>query len=114
MRWRQPVPGRGAEHTVEGRLTVALRLNLSPWLDRGARLYMSLAPTDGDRLTARWRTHGRLLAGTLRGGERALVYEGQVRDAFLQEELALELSADGRAIDRAKSLQFFFEIELSP
>ncbi|GAA4353519.1 hypothetical protein GCM10023165_43810 [Variovorax defluvii] len=114
MRWRQLAPGRAGDHTVEGRVTVALRLNLSPWLNRPARLFMGLAPTEGLQMSASWRTQGRLLPGTLRGGSRTLVFEGVVRDAFLQESIVLDLVADGRTLERAQSLQFFFEIEVMP
>jgi hypothetical protein len=114
MRWRQLAPGRAGDHTIEGRVAVALRLNLSPWLHRPARIYMSLAPTEGEQLVAAWRTQGRLLPGTVRGGSRTLVFEGVVREAFLQESLVLDLTADGRKVERAQSLQFFFEIEVSP
>ncbi|MBU1359280.1 MAG: hypothetical protein KKC79_06890 [Gammaproteobacteria bacterium] len=114
MRWRQLVPGRAGDNTVEGRVNVALRLNLSPWLNRPARIYMALAPTEGEQLTATWRTQGRLLPGQLRSGSRSLVFEGTVREAFLQESIALELSADGRMLERPQALQFFFEIEVSP
>ncbi|WP_143684608.1 hypothetical protein [Variovorax sp. KK3] len=114
MRWRQLAPGRAGDNTVEGRVTVALRLNLSPWLNRPARVYMGLAPTEGEQMIASWRTQGRLLPGSVRGGSRTLVYEGVVRDAFLQESIVLDLMADGRAIDRPQSLQFFFEIEVNP
>ncbi|MDR6535887.1 hypothetical protein [Variovorax soli] len=114
MRWRQLAPGRAGDHTVEGRVTVALRLNLSPWLNRPARLYMSLAPTEGEQMVAIWRTQGRLQPGTVRGGGRTLVFDGVVRDPFLQESIVLELMADGRTLERAQSLQFFFEIEVTP
>jgi hypothetical protein len=114
MRWRQLVPGRAGDHTVEGRVNVALRLNLSPWLNRQARLYMGLAPTEGEQMVATWRTQGRLLPGTVRGGGRTLVFEGVVRESFLQESIVLDLMADGRTVERAQSLQFFFEIEVTP
>ncbi|MDH6590516.1 hypothetical protein M2165_000405 [Variovorax sp. TBS-050B] len=114
MRWRQLAPGRAGDHTVEGRLSVALRLHLSPWLHRPARIYLALAPTDGEQLVASWRTQGRLLGGTVRGGDRALVFEGVVREPFLQESIVLDLTADGRRLERAQSLQFFFEIEVAP
>ncbi|VTU20858.1 hypothetical protein H4CHR_00670 [Variovorax sp. PBS-H4] len=114
MRWRQLAPGRAGDNTVDGRVTVALRLNLSPWLNRSARLYMGLAPTLDEKMTATWRTQGRLLPGTVRGGGRTLVFEGVVREPFLQESIALDLTADGRAVERAQSLQFFFEIEVTP
>jgi hypothetical protein len=114
MRWRQLVPSRNADPTVEGRLNVALRLNLSAWVNRPARIYMVLAPTEGQRLTASWRTQGRLLPGALRGGDRTVVFDGLVRDAFLAETLELSLVADGRQSMRMQSLHFHFEIEVSP
>ena len=114
MRWRQLAPGRAGDNTVEGRATVALRLNLSPWLNRSARLYIGLAPTEGEQMIATWRTQGRLLPGTVRGGGRTLVFEGLVREPFLQESIVLDLTADGRSVERAQSLQFFFEIEVTP
>jgi len=114
MRWRQPVPGRVADNTVEGQVSVALRLNLSQWVMRQARIYMLLAPTENERLVATWRTQGRLLPGSMRGGDRVLVFEGIVREPFLQETILLNLTADGRALERAQSLQFNFEIEMTP
>lgn len=114
MRWRQLAPGRSGDHMMEGRVSAALRLNLSAWVGRPARIYLSLAPTDGEQLVATWRTQGRLLPGTVRGGGRTLVFEGVVRESFLQESIVLDLMADGRKVERAQSLQFFFEIEVSP
>lgn len=114
MRWRQLVPGRVADNTIEGQVSVALRLNLSQWVMRQARIYMLLAPTENERLVATWRTQGRLLPGSLRGGDRVLVFEGVVREPFLQETILLNLTADGRALERAQSLQFNFEIEMTP
>ncbi|MEP6720626.1 MAG: hypothetical protein ABJA77_04225 [Variovorax sp.] len=114
MKWRQLVPSRGGDNTVEGQLNVALRLNLASWLNRPARIYMLLAPTEGEQLQATWRTQGRLLPGALRSGGRTLVYDGLVRDAFLTETIQLNLVADGRLLARAQSLQFYFEIEVSP
>ncbi|MBT2320912.1 hypothetical protein J7E62_00890 [Variovorax paradoxus] len=114
MRWRHLVPGRAGDHTVEGRVNVALRLNLSPWLNRQARIYLALTPTEGEQMLASWRTQGRLLPGTVRGGSRTLVFEGVVREPFLQESIVLDLVADGRSMERAQPLQFFFEIEVSP
>jgi hypothetical protein len=114
MRWRQLAPGRSGDHTMEGRMSVALRLNLSAWVNRPARIYLALAPTDGEQLMATWRTQGRLLPGTVRGGGRTLVFEGLVRESFLQESIVIDLTLDGRKLERAQTLQFFFEIEVSP
>lgn len=114
MRWRTPVPGRGADNTVEGQVIVALRLDLSRWVHRPARIYMTLAPNANERLIASWLTQGRLLPGSMRGGERALVYEGPIPEAIMQESIVLNLTADGRTLEYPQSLQFNFEIEVSP
>jgi hypothetical protein len=114
MRWRHLVPSQAADNTVDGQLQAALRLNLANWVHKPVRIYMALSPTQGEQLQASWRTQGRLLPGTLRGGERALVFEGVITEPSLNETIELKLSADGRLLTRAQSLQFYFEIEVAP
>jgi hypothetical protein len=110
MRWRQLVPGRGADNSVEAGVRVALRLNLSRWLNQPVKLYMGLAPVAGEPVHAAWRTQGRLLPGTVRSGARTLVFEG-AGVASLEETLELTLRTDGRALVSPQSLQFYFEVD---
>lgn len=111
MRWKQLVPGRGADHSVEANVRVAARLNLAPWLNRPVRLYMALAPSTGEPVYASWRTQGRLLPGSLKSGARALVFEGVVKAASLEETMDLALSTDGRSLQSPQTLQFYFEVD---
>ena len=111
MRWRQLVPGRGADHTVEAGLRVAVRLNLARWLNQPVRVYMALAPAPGEPVQASWRTQGRLLPGALKSGGRTLVYDGVARSPTLEETLELTLSTDGRALVSQQALQFYFEVD---
>ncbi|MGH6625351.1 MAG: hypothetical protein ACRECD_02195 [Burkholderiaceae bacterium] len=111
MRWKQLVPGRGADHSVEARLRVALRLNLAPWLNKPVRLYMGLTPVHSDPVLAIWRTQGRLLAGSVRSGARTLVYDGIVNTAALEETMELVLTTDGRALVSPQNLHFYFEVD---
>lgn len=111
MRWRQLVPGRAADNSVEAGVRVALRLNLSRWLNQPVKLYMGLAPVAGEPVHAAWRTHGRLLPGSVRSGARTLVFEGLAGTASLEETLELTLSTDGRALVSPQSLQFYFEVD---
>ena len=111
MRWRQLVPGRGADHTVEASLRVAVRLNVARWLNQPVRVYMALAPAPGEPVQASWRTQGRWLPGTVRSGARTLIYDGVARSASLEETLELTLSTDGRALVSQQSLQFYFEVD---
>ena len=112
MKWRDLVPGRGSDNTIEGQLRVALRLNLSPWVGKPIRLYMGLANTArGEPVEATWRTQGRLLAGTVRSGGRTLVFDGVAGQPVLEETIEMALSTDGRAVVSTESLQFYFEVD---
>lgn len=111
MRWKQLVPGRGADHSVEASVRVSAHLNLTPWLNRPVRLYMALAPSTGEPVYVAWRTQGRLLPGALKSGARVLVFEGLARSALLEETMDLTLSTDGRALVSPQTLQFYFEVD---
>jgi hypothetical protein len=111
MQWRQLVPGRAADNTVQGAVRVALKLNMGRWLNQPVRLYMGLAPVTGEPVTAEWRTQGRLLPGTLRSGGRTLIYDGVAASRNLEETLELTLRTDGRALVSTQSLQFYFEVD---
>jgi hypothetical protein len=111
MRWKQLVPGRGADHSVEADVRIALRLNLTRWLNQPVRLYMALAPATGDMVYARWNTYGRLLPGDVRSGSRKLIFNDVVSTAMLEETIDLTLKTDGRTLVAPQALQFYFEID---
>lgn len=111
MRWRQLVPGRGADNSVEAGVRVALRLNMTRWLNQPVRLYMALGLTAGEPVYANWRTQGRLIAGALQSGGRVLVFEGVPGVASLEETIDMTLTTDGRALISQQALQFYFEVE---
>jgi hypothetical protein len=111
MRWRQQIPGRTADHTIEGSLRVALQLDLAAWVNRQVRLYMVMPPSAEAPVLATWTTQGRLLSGSARSGSRTLVYSGQVTAPLLRESLQLQLAADGRNVRGQLAVQFSFEVE---
>ena len=111
MRWKQLVPGRGADHDVEASVRVALRLNLAKWINQPIRLYMGLAPSAGEPVYASWRTQGRLMPGAVRSGARSIVFNGVATAAALEETIDLVLKTDGRALVGPQALQFYFEID---
>lgn len=114
MKWRRLAPGRaGGDDTIEGTVRVDLRLNLLPWLNRPARIFLALAPVTNP-VTARWTTQGRLLPGHVRSGQRTLVFEGVAGPAELRESLVLVLETDGTQATQLQNLNFHFEIEVSP
>lgn len=112
MRWRADQGGARDSAAVDGAARVSLVLNLAPWVGQRARLYMALPPQPVASVTVRWRGHGVLRDGVLRGGQRVLVYEGPIEAATLRERLDVAVSADGRELAQPQRLQFTFEIDL--
>jgi hypothetical protein len=112
MRWRQVAPSRGGDNTIEGAATVNLRLNLGPWLNRQAKLFMVLPEQPVAPVRVSWTTQGRLQPGQLISGQRALVYAGPITAAVLEDTLVLKFEADGTRMSSAQSLRFHFEIDV--
>lgn len=114
MQWRLPEPRGRISTTVEATVRIDLRLNLQPWLNRQARIFIVMAPVLGERIKANWTTQGRLAAGALSSGERAQIFFGLAGPATLEETLVLTLQADGERMERMQALSFSFEIEVDP
>lgn len=109
----QPPGGRGQlDSNVAGEIAVAVRLDVSPWKGRQARIYLTVPTRPGAAITTRWSTQGRLLPGELRSGERTLVYAGPIQTDTLEDTLRLAIQADGRKLRRDEQLAFAFEIDL--
>lgn len=112
MEWDSAAPGPDpASHNVSGSVTVLVRLDVAPWRGRNGRIYMSLPLQPNGPITATWRTRGPLLPGSLRAGERRLVYTGPIDTPLIEDILQLQLQADGRRLGRNEQLDFSFEIE---
>ncbi|HEU0153390.1 MAG TPA: hypothetical protein VFQ84_08610 [Arenimonas sp.] len=112
MRWDDPVPRPGVASTMSGRMTVVVRLDVSPWLGRSGRIYKKLAPQVQAPVRAQWTSRGVLQPGQLRDGERTLVYSGPIMTPMLEDTLHVTLQADGDRLPDHARLEFTFEIEL--
>lgn len=112
LRWRELVPSRAHDNTIEGALAVAVRLNLAQWVNRNARLFLVLPQLDTTSLRVTWTTQGRLLPGTIAPGNRVLVYSGPITSPLIEETLTLKIEADGTRLPDTRRLNFHFEIDL--
>lgn len=111
-RWRQSATGRQLGNDIEAGATVTVRLNVQPWLNRNGRIYLALPQQPIGIVTVDWATQGRLLPGTLRSGERTLVYTGPIRTPILEDNFVVKVVADGRRVSLTQRLQFHFEIDV--
>jgi hypothetical protein len=112
MKWRSLAPTRSAGNMLEGASVLTIRLNLAPWLNRNAKIYMALPEQPIGQVTAEWTTQGKLLPGQVISGERTLVYAGPIRAGLLEDTIVLKLQADGRRLIATQRLQFHFEIDV--
>jgi hypothetical protein len=111
LRWRQAAPSRTRDDTLEGATAVAVRLNLAPWLEQSARLYLVLPAQGTAAVRVSWLTQGRLLPGEISPGERVLIYQGPIASPVLEETLTLRIEADGSRLPGTERLRFHFEID---
>lgn len=112
MRWDDARAERRAAQTVSGGIEVQVRLNVAPWQGRQGRIFMTLPAQPTGRVDVVWTTHGVLLPGRLRDGERQLVYAGPIRGPVIEDIQRLLIRADGGRLTRPEQLHFAFEIEL--
>lgn len=113
MEWNSIAPTRGPQaHAVSGQFAVLVRLDVAAWQGRMGRIYMMLPPAPSGPVTATWSARGPLLPGTLRSGERSLVYAGPITGPLIEDTLRIQLQADGRHVTRTQQLEFSFEIDL--
>jgi hypothetical protein len=114
MQWDAPTGKRGAApSTLTGRIAVQTRLDVRAWKHRMGRIYLTLQNTPLGPLSTSWTTRGRLLPGSVRAGERTLVYSGPIDTDVLEDELLLTIKADGRRLVRTEQLDFSFEIDVN-
>lgn len=112
LEWREPVPSRSGSDALQGSASLALRLNVSPWVDRVGRMYLVLPEQASPVTRLQWRTQGRLLPGEALPGQRILVYQGPIDTPWLEERLDLLIEASGSRISGMQALNFHFEIDV--
>jgi hypothetical protein len=112
MRWQSAIPQRSGDNTrMVGTTTVRLRMNVAPWLRRFGRIYLSLPAQPPGPITATWSTQGRLRAGKLQSGSRALLYTGPITTPFIEDVLTLQFSIDGALMQRPSPVNFRLEMD---
>lgn len=111
MQWERLVPQPGQPSTITGQVVVLVRLDVSSWRGRNARIYQALPAQPVGPVDVRWSANGPMMSGHLRDGSRALVYDGLIATDRLEDTFRLVIQADGDRVLRPQDLNFTFEIE---
>ncbi|MDR7150009.1 hypothetical protein J2W49_001964 [Hydrogenophaga palleronii] len=111
MQWL-PIPRdlRGTA-AMEAWVTVNIRIDTSEWVGRSGRVYMVLSRDEVSPVEAVWTTQGRLQAGRVVSGERALVYAGVLRGATLEDQMQVRLRSNADWQSQTRRLNFHFEFD---
>jgi hypothetical protein len=112
MRWQSATPARSAADDVMiGTTTVRVRINVTPWLKRAGRIYLSLPAQEPGPIRLSWSTQGRFLPGQVQSGNRVLVYAGPITTPFMEDTLTLQFVLSGTLLRRAVPVAYHFEMD---
>jgi hypothetical protein len=114
LRWKTAAPSRSrsrSDNMMLGTATIRVRINVTPWLRRSGRIYLTLPAQQPGPIAAAWVTQGRFMPGQLHSGNRVLVYAGPIATPFMEEVMRFEFSVDGTLVQRPIPLTFHFEMD---
>lgn len=111
MRWLPLARTAGGQAMVEAWVRVNVRIDTRAWAGRQGRVYMVLPRDEASSIEAQWTTQGRLLAGRLVSGERALVHAGPIPGPTLDDQLTVRLRSGADWQSDARRLSFHFELD---
>jgi hypothetical protein len=114
MRWKTATPARSAaDNVMIGTTTIRVRINVTPWLKRSGRIYLSLPAQQPGPIRLSWITQGRFLPGQVRSGNRMLIYSGPITMPFMEDTLTLQFVVDGTLMRRPVPVTYHFEMDES-
>jgi hypothetical protein len=111
MQWL-PQTRAGQDGGMEAWVRVNIHIDTQDWVGRSGRIYMVLPRDETSTLEAVWTTDGKLLAGRLVSGERALVYAGNITANALRDQMLVRLRSGPDWQSNSRRLNFHFEIDV--
>jgi len=111
MQWLPFARGQMNASGMEAWVTVNIRIDTRDWVGRSGRIYMVLPRDETSSIEAVWTTQGRLQAGRLVSGERALVFAGTIPGATLEDQMRVRLRSNADWTSNNRRLNFHFELD---
>lgn len=111
MQWLPLKSGQPFAGGMEAGLRVNIRIDTRDWIGRSGRIYMVLPRDEASTVEAVWTTQGRLQAGRLVSGERALVFAGPITAPTLEDQLQMRLRSHADWQSNSRRLNFHFELD---
>jgi hypothetical protein len=111
LQWRSISPSKG-DHQAVGSTRVQIRLNTQAHIGKTGRIYMALPAQAGAVMNVQWQTQGTFINGQVLSGSRALVWQGRITQALLEDVMSISLQTDGRLLQSQQTLRFHFELDV--
>lgn len=111
MQWLPFARGQMNAGGMEAWVTVNIRIDTRDWVGRSGRIYMVLPRDEASSIEAVWTTQGRLQAGRLVSGERALVFAGTIHGATMEDQMQVRLRSNADWTSNSRRLNFHFELD---
>ena len=114
LRWKAATPSRSRsrrDNLMVGTTTIRVRINVTPWLRRSGRIFLTLPAQQPGPITASWVTQGRFMPGQVQSGNRTLVYAGPIAAPFMEEVMKFEFNVDGTLVQHPLPVTFHFEMD---
>lgn len=111
MQWLPLDRGQASAGGMEAWVTVNIRIDTREWIGRQGQIYMVLPRDETSSIEAVWSSQGRLQAGRLVSGERALVYSGTISGPTLEDQLRMRLRSNADWTSNSRRLNFHFELD---
>lgn len=120
-RWAHESAGELDEDAINALVAevrgMEFRLNTAPYVGREASVYLALPQSvrglrASSAMRLEWTTRGRFASGSVLPGDRALIYQGTIREPLLVEHFDFRIHIDGRHFDRGLEFEPVFEIDL--
>lgn len=112
MQWLPIAQGQPYGGGMEAWVRVNVRIDTRAWIGRSGRIYMALPRDQASSIEATWTTQGRLQAGRLVSGERALVYAGAITGPTLEDQIQVRLRSLPDWQSNTRRLNFHFELDV--
>jgi hypothetical protein len=95
---------------------VEIRLNTKPYVGKRGKIFISLpinirGTGDSTALRMSWTTNGVFSSGSVTAGNRAKLFEGEIRDAVMDDVFDITFDIDARQVYNNLRFQPVFDIE---
>ncbi|MGB7931434.1 MAG: hypothetical protein WCH04_04310 [Gammaproteobacteria bacterium] len=120
--WKDPLysgPANDSNFTavVAYAYNVETRLNTAKYLGQRARIFLGLPINvrglrNPDSLRMSWTTNGLFSDGSVRPGNRQLIYQGTITENVMRDNFNFTFDMDGRDLNQTLRLETVYEIEI--